>query len=888
MAALNRDGSVVDPNQPRWGAHRATADAFEGWTQVAKGPGSTSLLLGGFDADDTTPLLGVVNANLMTFRLFLGQRLESGLAFEHDMQRNEGGVETVDVLYGTPLEHSDYAFRPRAGTVLPGCVVLLCQRSRRVEDPSMSWEAEGVSVIALEHTFGAWRWRLIGDVAPIGNDDTALGRQRVFASSMANYFPDPDGVIDGRLTDAWIPFVDYMHHIPEPATGGQCMLLRARRSATGVSPWSFEGPVLLHEFSGGANRHAHAAAWTPNGVLLAIGDSGDSEVALLTCAEPSQWADPSVWTIHHDMHGAPLADGEGGDVGANQFWSAAPGNSPNAVIVGGDNVSGAIMRTTIPSNPEDGIQFERIWGVQPGDIGDGGNAQCTVSLLHRLRPEAGGPLLARSYLESSNTSALDARVLVSEDCRHFATVGSLRSSASKLSPIVLHGDSIVMGLLSSQVDFGLWTRPRPSVQVRSGLLLGPASTNQLHRTDMVGTLSVAPQASVVAVDIPRGGSDAMGTHAAQAPGHSPVWRISRDAPGDLELASITLPTPKGGWPEGPVWVQAWISNLTSGMLRPDMRLDLGANDVRHRVGIASERQWVPFDLVTTIDDPTGGASPTIELSLPNNGPSPPTDFLFTVESVTINEPPPWASAEPVAQRDPERISMPLPETLPPWTLELDLFLPEVGIDRGLGDRVQWATLATIDMVDGSTLEVTVEVLYGRVYLTHVAVDGTRTDVMRSLDVRLMRLDTVRVTIAAAVGALGIEATSGGRRKGTDRIQGRHFYTLPAIDGLHLGAPSVGSQVPLEVLRVSLWPDVADIDVGIEVDSGPVYCLADLDEDGLVGGSDILILLTGWGTCPTGDGKTDPPPCIADLTDDGFVDVHDLLFLLTSLGECNPD
>jgi hypothetical protein len=192
------------------------------------------------------------------------------------------------------------------------------------------------------------------------------------------------------------------------------------------------------------------------------------------------------------------------------------------------------------------------------------------------------------------------------------------------------------------------------------------------------------------------------------------------------------------------------------------------------------------------------------------------------------------------------------------------------------------------MVDGSTLEVTVEVLYGRVYLTHVAVDGTRTDVMRSLDVRLMRLDTVRVTIAAAVGALGIEATSGGRRKGTDRMQGRHFYTLPAIDGLHLGAPSVGSQVPLEVLRVSLWPDVADIDVGIEVDSGPVYCLADLDEDGLVGGSDILILLTGWGTCPTGDGKTDPPPCIADLTDDGFVDVHDLLFLLTSLGECNPD
>jgi hypothetical protein len=54
---------------------------------------------------------------------------------------------------------------------------------------------------------------------------------------------------------------------------------------------------------------------------------------------------------------------------------------------------------------------------------------------------------------------------------------------------------------------------------------------------------------------------------------------------------------------------------------------------------------------------------------------------------------------------------------------------------------------------------------------------------------------------------------------------------------------------------------------------PMSCdvLADLDSDGFVGSSDIALMLTSWGLCPSG--------CAADLNADGMIDGYDLAFLL---------
>ncbi len=64
--------------------------------------------------------------------------------------------------------------------------------------------------------------------------------------------------------------------------------------------------------------------------------------------------------------------------------------------------------------------------------------------------------------------------------------------------------------------------------------------------------------------------------------------------------------------------------------------------------------------------------------------------------------------------------------------------------------------------------------------------------------------------------------------------------------------------------------------GLECVPTPI-CPSDLNGDGTVGVSDLLMLLADWGDCPG---------CDADLNSDDTVDVSDLLILLADWGECN--
>ncbi len=884
-AALHDDRSVAAADDPRWGALTATADAMGGWDRVWDVPLNLNLLISGFQADGESPMLAAVDGNQMNFHVFTSERIEAGPQWTHSMWRHGTGPMVVDILEGSPAQRPNHAYRPRAGTVLPGCFVLLCQRSRLVDqdDGTQAWLAEGISIVALDRATGDWVFRLIGDLPRIGGDDDHLGRERIFASSLANYFPDPDGVVDGTLTDAWIPFVDYLLHTPTPATAGQCGLVRARRKPFGTSQWMFDGPVLLHEFEGGTKRHTHAAAWTPNGVLLSIGDSADSEVLLLKHEAGTSWLDSDNWTTWHDMHGAPLADGEGGDVGANQFWSVAPGIEPNTVICGGDNVSGAIMRTIVPEDPLDGIRFERLWGVQPADTGDGGAAQCTCSSMHRASPESGGPLMARFYLESPFTQANEARLLVSEDGTHFATTAGLRKAGSKASPVALYGDTMLTTPLGTLADHGIYQMPMPGIDVRRPLRIGPGSTNELHVASHEGDLAIEAIDNAEVSEISRTGSDDLSTLAAIAPGHGPVWRVRRDTVGGVDLASVSLPTPEGGWPSGPLWAQLSFCNLTDGMVRPQVRFDLGPIDPHQRIGVASKNQWVPFDLVTQLDDPIAGVVPPLVFSVPSSGPAPPADFLITLESLTQSSAPPWPSAEPMGQRPAERVSLALEPMAVPWITEFDLALPAAGFDRGLGDRFPFIPLLTLQLEDGSALQLLAEQTYKLVHLYRIWANGTVQTLLTHYHVRMSRLESMRIKIAAVVGGVGMDVVSGGRRGPIEQIDGTQCTTLPPIVGVTFGDEHGDLSIPMDVLRVSLWPEAGDVDIGIELDVD-LSCQADLDGDGIVGGSDILMILTSWGDCPPPDGDV-TPPCHADLDGNGIVGVPDLLVLITSLGPC---
>ena len=57
----------------------------------------------------------------------------------------------------------------------------------------------------------------------------------------------------------------------------------------------------------------------------------------------------------------------------------------------------------------------------------------------------------------------------------------------------------------------------------------------------------------------------------------------------------------------------------------------------------------------------------------------------------------------------------------------------------------------------------------------------------------------------------------------------------------------------------------------------VTAAADLNDDGVVGYADLLVLLGHWGACPSA-------PCLADLTGDGVIDFNDLLRVLDAWTE----
>ncbi len=69
-------------------------------------------------------------------------------------------------------------------------------------------------------------------------------------------------------------------------------------------------------------------------------------------------------------------------------------------------------------------------------------------------------------------------------------------------------------------------------------------------------------------------------------------------------------------------------------------------------------------------------------------------------------------------------------------------------------------------------------------------------------------------------------------------------------------------------------DASGLEMTVLVNGGIV---GDLNNDGVVDVSDLLILLSAWGVCPDGS------PCPADLNGNGVVDVSDLLILLANWG-----
>lgn len=75
---------------------------------------------------------------------------------------------------------------------------------------------------------------------------------------------------------------------------------------------------------------------------------------------------------------------------------------------------------------------------------------------------------------------------------------------------------------------------------------------------------------------------------------------------------------------------------------------------------------------------------------------------------------------------------------------------------------------------------------------------------------------------------------------------------------------------------------ATLTAGTATIAGGGTCEGDVDGDGLVGISDILAVVSSFGTCP------DKDPCDADIDGNGEVGVPDLLAVLMNFGPCDGE
>jgi hypothetical protein len=116
------------------------------------------------------------------------------------------------------------------------------------------------------------------------------------------------------------------------------------------------------------------------------------------------------------------------------------------------------------------------------------------------------------------------------------------------------------------------------------------------------------------------------------------------------------------------------------------------------------------------------------------------------------------------------------------------------------------------------------------------------------------------TLETLVGDAGLGVFAGGNVASDSGLDNNEH--------LHVTGLAAGSYV-LELHRQDLLPELRDVAVAWLWPSP-----ADIDGDGVVGFSDLLLLLAAWGPCPD---------CPEDIDGNGVVDFQDLLLLLASWG-----
>ena len=175
---------------------------------------------------------------------------------------------------------------------------------------------------------------------------------------------------------------------------------------------------------------------------------------------------------------------------------------------------------------------------------------------------------------------------------------------------------------------------------------------------------------------------------------------------------------------------------------------------------------------------------------------------------------------------------------------------------------------------------------------HFTSDATRTQTITDGDFTIANLDSDDSPVSGSL--FGGNSVTGGAwqkhpRWGTE-WQGIYFadYVQGWLRVLRFDSEGKPVEVKMfdqtagQIVNIANDPDTGDLiairwsSVPIRYSSDTPPCPADLNQDGVVSGADIGLLLSAWSTSGSGD-----------LNDDSVVNGADLGLLLSSWGPCTP-
>ena len=715
VPAMDALGNLCLPNELRAGD--AMVSGFSGeWQRWLRGPNRSYLLECGYRRDGLEEIVVCLDANQGLFEIRSGAYAHHTV-FQQSILYQEVGVTIQDCLQGS---RPGQAFVPKGLVVLPGCVVTLCERMLDVDlGTEVEWQSEGMSLVALqEDEFGHWQWEHLYDGPRLGDDNRALGTLRGGPWCMSSYFPEgqtDEDLAGPDFTKAWIPFVDYMSQ-PDPQ-GGQCFLVQATRESRGDA-WSFGETIMVRELLG--DMHFHSAGWTPNGLLLGIGDTAEhNAVEWLRCADWERYDELDQWTVER-VQGDMRSDL--GSAPAFQFWGVAPGATTNSLLLGGDINEGAVYEATVHNQMPP--TFRRLAGTHPGGRS---NLTHVVGVIRRPAPEVSTKVVSRSF-NPADWSGHFGRIFASEDAIHFANIGQHPESWSPKSHVTVRpssGEILSVPWFSKSVKEGglrALSGWRVAQQTTHGIRAEPGVVNLSGPVaDSWPSLSPGDQVQVE-VGLPSEGSiNFLDGLSVPAMTPSPVLRMSRE-PGNStsKLLSFGILREGQSLPQGTYALRCMVQSIGTDPLAIRVMVR-GQHDflevVQRRLTCADG--WRSILLPVKVESSEGESSLSIVVEDINAGRGL-VDLIIAPEQLVASDAPGVVSADPTAfSSSGEKVIQSLGHQLDKSLTVVELGVPSGGLDMFLRQLGWKYEVGSFQNDRGESLQMQWDLLAGRVELIQI-------------------------------------------------------------------------------------------------------------------------------------------------------------------------